>query len=94
VHIAREGCSAQLWLEEFSQRWPAEIEKTALRWHKGREHSNKPLAGTEKFVSRQVLAGRTSKGIAWMLHRSPRTVEVHRTHVIQRLGVSGTVDPT
>jgi two-component system response regulator FixJ len=72
--------------------WRAAIEKATLQWRGGQERSNTHLTETERFVLRQVLAGRTSKEIAWTLHRSPRTVEVHRTHIIQKLGVSSTVD--
>lgn len=72
--------------------WLMAIEKAAAKWQRAHRHSNGTLTETEKFVLRQVLAGKTSKEIAWMLHRSPRTVEVHRTHIIQKLGVSSTVD--
>ncbi len=72
--------------------WLAAIEKAASQWDGEHQRSNKPLTETEQFVLKHVLAGRTSKEIAWMLHRSPRTVEVHRTHIIQKLGVSSTVD--
>jgi len=72
--------------------WLLAVEKAAARWQRTQHHSNGVLTETEKFVLRQVLAGKTSKEIAWMLHRSPRTVEVHRTHIIQKLGVSSTVD--
>lgn len=72
--------------------WFPAIEKAASQWNKAQLPSTKPLTETEQFVLKQVLVGRTSKEIAWMLHRSPRTVEVHRTHIIQKLGVSSTVD--
>jgi len=72
--------------------WLLAVERAAVRWQRAHHHSNGILTETEKFVLRQVLAGKTSKEIALMLHRSPRTVEVHRTHIIQKLGVSSTVD--
>jgi len=72
--------------------WFTAMEKAAARWQRVHHHSNGILTETEKFVLRQVLAGKTSKEIGRLLHRSPRTVEVHRTHIIQKLGVSSTVD--
>ena len=50
------------------------------------------LTEMEKLVLSQVVEGKTSKEIAEVLRRSPRTVEVHRTHIMRKLGVSSTVD--
>lgn len=71
--------------------WLGAVEKAATQWQARPLHSNGVLTETEKFVLAQVVAGKTSREIGEMLHRSPRTVEVHRTHILQKLGVSGTV---
>ena len=50
------------------------------------------LTEVEQIVLSQVIEGKTSKEIAAVLHRSPRTVEVHRLHILRKLGVSSTRD--
>lgn len=96
VHMAvramKAGASDCVETQSDSEWWLPAIENAASRWDGEHRHYDKPLTETEQFVLKHVLAGRTSKEIAWMLHRSPRTVEVHRTHIIQKLGVSSTVD--
>ena len=72
--------------------WLGAVERAAAEWQMRHPHANGTLTETEKFVLAQVVEGRTSREIAEMLHRSPRTVEVHRTHILQKLGVSGTAD--
>ena len=72
--------------------WHGAIEKAFAGWQVQRLHSNGSLTETEKFVLSQVVAGKTSKEIAQLLSRSPRTVEVHRMHIIRKLGVSGTAE--
>ncbi|MHC4567079.1 MAG: LuxR C-terminal-related transcriptional regulator, partial [Planctomycetota bacterium] len=39
-----------------------------------------------------ILAGRSNKEIAAALNRSKRTVETHRAHVMEKLGVDSLVD--
>jgi FixJ family two-component response regulator len=51
----------------------------------------RPLSRTEEEVLRLILQGNTTAEVARMLHRSRRTVEVHRSHVMQKLEVAGTV---
>jgi two-component system response regulator FixJ len=52
----------------------------------------KPLTKTEKIVLRLILDGMSNKGIAYALKRSERTIEVHRSHIMQKLNVSNVVD--
>ena len=54
--------------------------------------SNSVLTETEKLVLSQIVEGRTSKEIGVVLHRSTRTVEVHRKNILRKLGLSSTVD--
>ena len=39
-----------------------------------------------------VLEGRNTREIALALHRSSRTIEVHRSHVMQKMGVTNVVE--
>jgi len=72
--------------------WSAALRVVSSEWSSTYPHGNGVLTKLEKFVLSQVVAGRTSREIAALLHRSPRTVEVHRTHILHKLGVSSTVD--
>ena len=50
------------------------------------------LTPVETRVLRLILEGKTTREVAQVLHRSPRTVEVHRSHIMRKLGVSNMVD--
>ena len=50
------------------------------------------LTKMEMTVLNLILAGKTNCQAAQALHRSPRTVEVHRSHIMRKLGASGMVD--
>ncbi len=54
--------------------------------------SNHGLTRTETRVLMLILAGRSNKQIATVLNRSKRTVETHRAHVMEKLGVDSLVD--
>lgn len=51
-----------------------------------------PLTPVEATVLRHILQGRTNRQIADALYRSPRTIEVHRRHIMRKLGASTIVD--
>lgn len=48
------------------------------------------LTPAERRVLRLVAQDKSSKEIADALHISPRTVDNHRTHICEKLGLSGT----
>jgi two-component system response regulator FixJ len=52
----------------------------------------KPLTSTEASVLRLVIEGKSNRGIANSLNRSVRTIEAHRAHLMQKLGVNNVVD--
>ncbi len=52
------------------------------------QNISEALTKTEARVLDLILAGNTNVQIARQLHRSKRTVEVHRSHIMQKLGVS------
>jgi len=55
-------------------------------------HASKPLTRSERRVLKLIIEGRNNKEIANLLHRSRRTVEVHRARVMRKLGVHNLVD--
>lgn len=50
------------------------------------------LTRTEKRILQLVLDGMSNKEIANLLHRSARTIEVHRAHIMHKLGADNLVD--
>jgi two-component system response regulator FixJ len=50
------------------------------------------LTPTERTILQHVLEGRTTREIADLLSRSPRTIEVHRRHVMKKLGATSLID--
>ncbi len=52
----------------------------------------KSLTRTEINVLRFILDGKSNKEIAHLLHRSVRTIEVHRSHIMRKFSVDNLVD--
>lgn len=52
----------------------------------------KLLTKTEAVILNLILQGRSNKGIAHILHRSVRTIEDHRSHIMRKLDVDNVVD--
>jgi FixJ family two-component response regulator len=50
------------------------------------------LTPMEKTVLHLILEGKTNRQIAHTLHRSPRTIEVHRKNIMRKLDASSIVD--
>jgi len=50
------------------------------------------LTRAEMRVLRLILDGKTNKETALVLHRSMNTIEVHRKHIMRKLGVNNIVD--
>lgn len=53
---------------------------------------DKPLTQMETEVLQLVIDGKSSKEIAKRIHRSRRTVEGHRSHLMHKLGAESLVD--
>ncbi len=52
----------------------------------------KPLTAIQARVLRLIIDGKSNRRIASLLNRSVRTVEVHRAHVMKKLGVRSLLD--
>jgi len=50
------------------------------------------LTRAEKRILQLVVHGKSNKQISNLLHRSARTIEVHRAHIMHKLGVDNLVD--
>ena len=49
------------------------------------------LTPRETEIRNHLLEGRSNKEIASLLHISPRTVEVHKSRVLEKLGQSSVI---
>lgn len=52
----------------------------------------KPLTAIQMKVLKLVIDGKSNREIADLLGRSTRTIEVHRAHMMQKLGVNNLLD--
>ena len=55
-------------------------------------HSRRALTQMEIQILQLILAGRTSQDIATHLHRSKRTIDVHRKNIMRKLQACSLVD--
>ncbi len=55
-------------------------------------YRGKPLTESEMKVLKLIISGKSNKEIANLLHRSVRTIEVHRGHFMHKLDVDNVVD--
>ncbi len=55
-------------------------------------YKGKPLTESEMKVLKLIIDGKSNKEIAYLLHRSVRTIEVHRSHLMRKLDVDNVVD--
>ncbi len=55
-------------------------------------NTGKSITVSEMRVLRLIVKGMSNKEIAQSLHRSRRTIEGHRAHLMQKLGVDNSVD--
>jgi two-component system response regulator FixJ len=74
--------------ETFLQRVQRLIEQNA----RPTAFLKQSLTRAERRILYHVLEGRNNREIAAFLHRSPRTIEVHRRHLMQKLGVANIVE--
>ena len=70
-----------------------EVVQSAIRQNQFKDSdAGKALTRTEKIILKLILKGMSNKGIAYTLHRSERTIEVHRSHIMHKLNVDNVVD--
>lgn len=66
--------------------------RLALACHEAGEDSEDGLADREREVLRLLALGYTSADIAPMVRRSPRTIELYRSRIMDKLGLRRRVD--
>ncbi len=55
-------------------------------------YANQPLTETEIKVLKSIVNGMSNKEIAQLFHRSVRTIENHRAHIMKKLRVDSSVE--
>jgi len=55
-------------------------------------HLGEPLSENELKVLKLVMIGKSNRQISYLLHRSVRTIEVHRANLMRKLGVDNVVN--
>jgi DNA-binding CsgD family transcriptional regulator len=81
---AGRDCSGERLLREIMRL------RKSNKWTRLQKTSE--LTPAERQVLRLVLDGCTTREIALRLHRSPRTVEIHRMNMLRKLSVSTNAD--
>jgi len=92
VHVMKRGAVDCLERPPQKQRLVGAIDPLIRESVETQRLLESPLTGAEEQVLHLLLAGKTNSQTARALHRSPRTVEVHRAHIMRKLRVSSMVD--
>lgn len=58
----------------------------------GDSYAGKPLTASEMRIFELIANGMSNKEMAYLLHRSIRTIEWHRNHIMRKLGVDNTTE--
>lgn len=68
------------------------VEKLLSQNHPVLPGPSQALTKTEMRILHLILEGKNNREISSSLHRSPRTIEVHRSHVMRKLGATNIVE--
>lgn len=92
VDAVKRGASDCLERPPEKARLISAIGSVLQESHGGSLPRENPLSKTETTVLHLILQGKTTAEIARILNRSRRTIEVHRRHIMRKLGTDGMVD--
>ena len=76
----------------FRETLPTKAKSILQRGAPADSYAGKPLTRSEMRVLRLIVGGLSNKEIAQLLHRSIRTIENHRAHLMHKLGVRRSVE--
>ncbi len=92
IEAIRAGAANCLEKSLENDRLLAEIQALLSQTESDSFDCPQSLTKMEMTVLRLILAGSTTSQIARELHRSPRTIEVHRSHIMHKLRVSNPIE--
>jgi DNA-binding NarL/FixJ family response regulator len=91
--IVASEAEAEAWLDAKARElFPDSIYALSTAGERTRQVKAGPLTPTETTILRALVNGRSSHSIADDLGNSLKTVEVHRTNIRKKLGVSNSFD--
>jgi PAS domain S-box-containing protein len=76
----------------FREILPGKSQSEIQHVNYGDSYSGKPLTASELKIFELIANGMSNKDIASLLHRSTRTIEWHRSHIMHKLGVDNSAD--
>ena len=76
----------------FRETLPTKAKSILQRGALADSYTGKPLTTSEMRVLRLIVGGLSNREIAQLLHRSIRTIENHRAHLMHKLGVRRSVE--
>lgn len=88
---ARRISGEEFWIKISAKICPEEGYIEGAAWD---ITASKLLTPAENKILELIMQGKSSKGIAFQLKRSIRTIEDHRAHIMQKLGTHNLVELT
>ena len=79
-------------MSAFREILPGKVKSVPQQISYGDSYTGKPLTASEIRIFELIASGMSNKEIAYLLHRSIRTVEWHRSHLMRKLGVDNPAD--
>jgi len=92
VRVMKAGAADCLEISAQAVELQAAISELLRRRYPNVRSGDLWLTKTESLVLAHILEGRTNLAVAQVLHRSHRTIEVHRRAIMRKLRVSNIVD--
>jgi PAS domain S-box-containing protein len=85
--------AGRTYLMSFFSETPSQRIKSVLQQSTSFDsYASHPLTETEIIVLKSIVKGMSNKEIAHLFHRSIRTIENHRAHIMKKLGVDSSVE--
>jgi len=79
-------------MSSFREVLPRKVKSIQQHVSYGDSYAGKPLTASELRIFELIVNGMSNKEIAYLLHRSIRTIEWHRSHLMHKLGVDNSAD--
>ena len=76
----------------FTEALPPKAKSILHQSASAGSYAGKPLTQSEMRVLRLIVGGLSNREIAQLLHRSTRTIENHRAHLMHKLAVNNSVE--
>ncbi len=93
IHSFPVSLTGKIYLvSTFREILTRKVDPTQQHVSYGDSYTGKPLTASEMRIFELIANGMSNKEIANLLHRSIRTIEWHRNHIIRKLGVDNSAE--